>query len=242
MKTIDIRTTQNVTIEYELAAVRERIVAFIIDIVIMWSAILILTMIAGLALPKPFTKYFFYLVMVPVFVFYSLVSEIFANGQSLGKKAMGIKVVKISGTEGGVSDYLIRWAFRMVDIYFSLGSVATLLISSTEKAQRLGDVIANTAVIKVKPKNTLRLKDIMKINSLQTYVPHYPEVRNMKESEMLIVKNVLDRVKEYPNEAHREAAETLATVLCERLNITDDIKEPVPFLRTLINDYIVLTR
>ena len=63
----------------------------------------------------------------------------------------------------------------------------------------------------------------------------------MTESEMLVVKNVLDRIKLYPNAAHREAVDDLVKVLCERLNITEQVTDPVPFLRTLVNDYIVLT-
>ncbi len=242
MRTIEITTTQNVSIEYELAAIRERIIAFMIDSIIMWTSIFILLIVVELATTGDMRRYVFYIVWVPIFFFYTLLSEILANGQSWGKKAMGIKVVKISGTEGGVSDYLIRWTFRMVDIYFSLGSVATLLISSTEKAQRLGDVIANTAVIKVKPKSNLRLKDIIRIRSLQNYVPQYPEIKHMSEAEMLVVKNVIDRAKKYPNTAHREAVNDLVEVLRERLNITEQITEPIAFLRTVINDYIVLTR
>jgi uncharacterized RDD family membrane protein YckC len=242
MRVIEITTTQNVAIEYELASVRDRIIAFIIDFIIIWVGIFILLLLTELAAPQAIQSFLLYIIMVPVFFFYSLVFEILGNGQSFGKKSVGIKVVKINGSEGGVSDYLIRWTFRMVDIYFSLGSVATLLISSTEKAQRLGDLVANTAVIKTKPKNFLRLKDILKINSLQNYVPKYPEIRQMKESEMLIVKKVLDRLKQYPNDAHEEAAEKLVTILCERLGIKETISNHVVFLRTLINDYIVLTR
>ena len=49
MKTIDIRTTQNVTIEYELATLRERILAFFIDFVIVYvvCVIIMFTMATG---------------------------------------------------------------------------------------------------------------------------------------------------------------------------------------------------
>src|SRR2546423_14572591 len=109
MRTIEITTTQNVTIEYQLAGVRDRIIAFIIDAVIMWLSMVLLLMIMGVALPKELMQYMIYLAILPIFLFYSLASEIFGNGQSWGKKALGIKVVKINGSEAGVSDYLIRW-------------------------------------------------------------------------------------------------------------------------------------
>lgn len=239
MRTIEVTTTQNVTIEYELADVRHRIMAFIIDFVIIILSMSFLSLFSGVFPLSGY--YFFWFVTLPVFLFYSLASEILANGQSWGKKALGICVVKINGTKCSAGDYLIRWAFRMVDIYFSVGSVASLLISSTERAQRLGDIAANTTVVRIRPQNILHLRDIMSISSFQTYVPQYPAVRQMKESEMLIVKNVLERVKRYPNQAHQDAVINLAKILKQRLNIVDNIN-PVSFLNTVLNDYIVLTR
>ena len=48
MKTIDVKTTQNVTITYELAEVRDRIFSFLIDLVIMIAGYLILYWILNL--------------------------------------------------------------------------------------------------------------------------------------------------------------------------------------------------
>ncbi|HEX8059311.1 MAG TPA: RDD family protein, partial [Cyclobacteriaceae bacterium] len=52
MKSIEVKTTQNVTLEYELADLRDRVVAFIIDTVILGVAMLFIAMIgiAGLRL------------------------------------------------------------------------------------------------------------------------------------------------------------------------------------------------
>ena len=139
-------------------------------------------------------------------------------------------------------DYLIRWTFRMVDIYLSLGSVATLLISSTDKSQRLGDMLANTTVVRIRPRYAVQLKNILSMQNAGTYTPRYPEVKQMTEKDMLFVKSTLDRLKNYPNAAHREAADELAKVLSEHLGITSVYDRSDVFLKTLINDYIVLTR
>ena len=238
MRTIEVTTTQNVTIEYELADARNRILAFVIDLIIIVLLMFFVNMFAGIFSLWRYSEW----ITIPVFVFYSLVSEILGNGQSWGKKALGICVVKINGTKCSAGDYLIRWAFRMVDIYFSFGAVATLLIGSTERAQRLGDIAANTTVVRIRPRNILRLNDIMNISTYQTYVPKYPAVRQMKESEMLVVKNVLERIKKYPNRAHQEAVLELAEILKQRLNISENIPNPLSFIKTVLNDYIVLTR
>jgi len=242
MRTIEITTSQNVAIEYELASVGERMVAFMIDSAIIWVSIGILSLFAFSILPNSMFEYVSYFIMVPIFFFYTLLSEIFLSGQSWGKKIMRIKVIKIDGTESMAIDYLIRWSFRMIDLFFSLGAVAILLITSTQKSQRLGDLVANTAIIKLKPKKLLRLKDIMAIRTRENYVLHYPAVSRMTEKEMIVVKNTLERIKVYPNQSHNEAVEELVDILCRRLNITEPVQDPVAFLKILINDYIVLTR
>jgi len=101
MKTIDIRTTQNVTIEYELATLRERILAFFIDFVIVYVSFSILFFVLKAGFTDVFLGIDNYaltaVVLFSFFVFYQLFSEIIADGQSWGKKAVGIKVVRLDG-------------------------------------------------------------------------------------------------------------------------------------------------
>ena len=242
MKTIDITTAQNVTIEHQLAAVGDRIFAFIIDFLIIVLGIVFLRLIFVSIFAEPFHKFAEYFISVPIFLFYTPASEMLSHGRTIGKIAVGLKVVKLNGQEVGFTDYLIRWTFRMVDIYFSLGSVATLLVSSTEKAQRWGDMLANTIVVRAKPKYSVQLKSILSMQSIENYSPRYPEVKNMTEKDMLLVKETLERMKRHPNSAHQAAAENLAKVICAHLHITNEYTQTDTFLRTLINDYIVLTR
>ena len=72
-------------------------------------------------------------------------------GATLGKMALGIRVVKVSGGNPSMGELFLRWSFRLIDIFLSVGSIAALSASSSDKTQRLGDVIANTCVIKLKP-------------------------------------------------------------------------------------------
>ena len=48
-------------------------------------------------------------------LFYHLLCEVFLNGQSMGKKLFGIKVITIEGGQPSFSQYLIRWVFRLAD-------------------------------------------------------------------------------------------------------------------------------
>lgn len=248
MQSIEIRTTQNVTIEYELATLQQRIFSHIIDIFIVGFIWLALTIIIGAvvgsaAQEDDFGALFLYF-FLPIwgFIFYQLVSEVLANGQSLGKKAMNIKVVRLDGEEASLSDYLLRAIFHIVDTGMSLGVLAVLLVSSSGKRQRLGDMAANTTVIQMKQSVRFKLDDILKIDTLDKYEPEYPNVRILNEQDMLFIKNTIARYLEYRNPAHIKAIQELVDHLRNILEIDEVPKNKIEFLKTLIRDYIVLTR
>src|ERR1041385_6990383 len=122
MKSIEVKTTQNVTLEYELADLRDRVVAFIIDLAVLMVVSTLISMIGfgGLRLEGTAAT-ILSVIMSCIFVFYSLGMEVLNNGQSLGKMAMKIQVIKTAGGQATFSDYTARWVFRMIDIWFSLG-------------------------------------------------------------------------------------------------------------------------
>jgi uncharacterized RDD family membrane protein YckC len=244
LRSIEINTAQNVTIEYELAPLSYRLLAFLLDLAIIAGGELILFFI-GLWIFGGYNggfQVYYYLILIPVFLFYALLSEIFLSGQSVGKLALGIRIIKITGKQATVSDYIMRWMFRLIDIYLSVGAVASILVSSTDKNQRIGDIVANTVVIKLRSSRSLKLKDLLNIHSIDNYQPRYPDVRYLSEEDMLLVKSVLERNRKYGNEAHKEALEELVTRLMMVLKINRLQQEKADFLRTLLNDYIVLTR
>lgn len=248
MQTIDIRTTQNVTIEYELANLRERMLAFFIDAMIIaaiYFALLFLLLGAfgGTLLESSILASVLYgLLPIVGFMAYQFLSEALGNGQSWGKRALGIKVVRIDGLEPGLSDYFLRAVFQLVDCILSFGVLASLLISSSPKKQRLGDMTANTTVIRTRASVRFQLQDILKISSIQDYTPLYPEVRRLSEQDMLLIKHLLARQRQYKNEAHDTAVKEAAERISAVLGLQEVPKNKIDFLKTLIRDYIVLTR
>lgn len=241
MRTIDILTTQNVTINYELAEAKDRIFATFIDIIIQSIGLILLSMIfiSGGILSE---DYFLYFIVFPILFFYYFGSELIMDGQTLGKRMLAIKVVKLTGTEPSINDYLMRWALRPIDIFFSLGSIGIMLVSSSEKAQRLGDIVANTTVIKINPTQKIHLADILNIRTLSNYEPVYPQVRSFTEPEMILLKEVMDKSLKYQNPSHENALEDACQLVKQRLNLEKIPSDRTSFIRTLIKDYVALSR
>jgi len=243
MKSIEVKTTQNVVLEYELADLRDRAVAFLIDLVLVGAVILILAMFGfGNFGFEGTAATIFYVLLTLIFMFYSLVMETLNNGQSIGKAAMKIQVITTVGGQATFSDYVARWVFRMIDIWFSLGGIASILVASSAKAQRIGDIVANTAVIKLVPKMNLKLNDLLAIKSQDSYKPTYIQAKQLDEVDVLLIKTALERYRTFRNFAHEEAIELLAGKTRSALGVASTQQNDVQFLQTVLNDYVVLTR
>lgn len=244
-KTIEIRTTQNVTIEYELAGLRERALAWMLDttIIVFGYYLLVILILSVFGDIGNWWGVFLGILSFLLYFLYHIFFEILRRGQSPGKMALGIKVVRLDGKDPEWSDVTLRALLQLVDSIFCLGLVGGLLIKTSSKAQRLGDMAANTTLIKLQSSGqTFRLADILSISSLQNYQPVYPQVRNLSERDMIFVKNAITRLNTYPNPAHEDLVEDLVTKLMPLLGIQQRPLNRIEFLKTLLKDYIVLTR
>jgi uncharacterized RDD family membrane protein YckC len=240
MKSIEVKTTQNVILEYELADLKDRAIAFLIDLSILLTAVIFLSMLSAAFQGTASTIYLIFVFCV--FLFYSLLMELLNNGQSVGKMAMKIQVIKTAGGQATFPDYIARWVFRMIDIYFSLGGIASILVASSAKAQRIGDIVANTAVIKLSPKLNLNLNDLLAIRSQDSYKPVYNQAKQLEEVDVLLIKTTIERYRQFKNSAHTEAVHLLADKVRSILGVTPIAQNDLQFLQTVLNDYVVLTR
>lgn len=242
MPSIDISTTQNVTIEYELATWRDRALAGLLDFFIYLLGSAVLAMFLAIIFEGDLSRILIFVLITPLVAFYSLFCEMLFEGQTIGKKALHIRVVKLSGEVPNFSDYFARWSLRFLEIWLTFGGLASLLATSSANGQRLGDLLAGTTVIRLRASRVFTLQDILSIQSRSNYVPRYPEAAKFSEKDMLFIKIVVDRYRRYPNQAHLEAVEALSDQVAQKLDFPQTPQDRIGFLRTLINDYIVLTR
>ncbi len=219
-------TNQNIEIELELASLGERILAFFIDAIIIFFTILAIIGVISELDPDGWIVIAF---IIP-FMFYSLLFEYFGNGQSLGKRAMNIKVVKLDGTTPTVGSYLLRWLFRLVDIYVLYGGVSIISIIVTENGQRVGDLAAGTVVIKVSSANS---GAILKSPAESDHVVTFPVVKQLTDQQIELMKKALEMRRKGFN---KEGVASLAEKLKEKFQIETDLPD-VKFLYTVIADY-----
>jgi uncharacterized RDD family membrane protein YckC len=240
MQTIEIQTAQNVNIEYPIATVGDRVVAGIIDQLIMigylfamiFFYIWILNATEGSAFYYPVA--YFVLLFLPLF-FYHLLCETFLNGQSFGKKMMKMRVVKLDGSQAGVGSYFLRWILAPIDIYFTYGSVGLITMLINGKGQRLGDLAANTTVVKLKAE--ARLDDTILISTPVNYDVKFPEVRLLSDKDIAIVKEVLDLNYKRPDAMTYEKILYKTKEAIEQKIGVSSAMHPLNFLDAVLKDY-----
>lgn len=246
MKNVEIVTANNISIQYETASVMHRGLAVLIDyLAFAVYSIIISIMLGAISSATGSGEFFEFLIVVLIslpFIFYSLIMEFLMKGQTLGKLAMGIRTVKLNGENGSLNDYAMRWAFRIVDMWVSLGGVGALFISTTENGQRVGDLLAQTTVIKTKPTQRYNIHDILSIKDKSKHEPTYLGVTHFTDEDMILIKNAISRVKKYPNESHKQFIRDLAEKVSTQLNLEEVPAKKLSFLNTVLQDYIVLTR
>lgn len=238
MSTIRVHTTQNVTLEYEVGSLGNRIVAAILDnlIFVAWAVAVFLLasfISKGVGQSTPAIWLVGALIGIP-YVFYNLACEVFLNGQSLGKKAMDLRVVRLDGTAPRLGDYFLRWLLRIVDTSLPVvgGLVAIITIAANGKGQRLGDIAAGTAVISVKPRAEA-LPTLGGTLPPEGYQPVFPQAADLSDHDVALLHQLLNRSLQQDNYV---LLNETATKIKQLLHVQTDLPDEA-FLRTVLRDH-----
>jgi uncharacterized RDD family membrane protein YckC len=236
MQTINVRTTQNVVIQYHLAGIGDRILAQLIDA----SIITLYTILAWILLFYAVAKFqvdtfwvalFAGIIAIPI-VFYHFLFEVFMDCQTPGKRAVDIKIVRLDGAHPTIGNHFLRWLCRILDI----GPIGIILIAATEKSQRLGDMAADTTVVKIIKQREITASDIF-IAPESSYAPVFPQVTQLEPKDIELIQRALEANKNFGN--HKPVI-VITEKIKSLLGIQTDLS-PAEFLYTLVKDYNHLT-
>ena len=234
MQTIQIRTTQNVFINYPLASVGDRILAYLLDrIFLILYTVSIIALFINLEVKD---EWIWIGVLGIPWIFYFLLFEVFMNGQTPGKRVMNIQVVRMNGTPATIGDYLLRWIFGLVEFSVLGGAIALIAVAAGGKGQRLGDMVAGTTVIKLIEQKDFSANEVF-VTAENEYQPTFMQAIQLNPRDIETIQRALEVNRDLGNSKPLLA---ITEKVKSQLGIQTDLP-PVKFLYVLIKDYNHLT-
>ncbi len=237
MPEIQINTTQNVKINYTAAGAGERLLAFVIDAVIKWGYLYAVGGIFGaFDNMDQWSQIAINIILTIPVVFYTLVLELVLGGQTLGKKVLKIRVVKIDGYQASFTDYVVRWFFRIVDIY--IFGIGFFFIAFSKQAQRIGDMATGTSVISLRDK--VNISHTILENLKEGFKPTYPTVIKLSDNDARIIKETFTNAraaKDYPTLIKLRDKIMEVAEIKERKHSSD-----IEFIDAILKDYNYYTQ
>ena len=264
MSIVRIATNFNIELDFVSPPFHRRLGAWVIDMVILVSYIyfagdLLSDFVFNSSEYDRMKVYaFVLLLLLPLFV-YHLVCELLMNGQSIGKKLLGIRVISEKGGKPSISQFVIRWLIRTSDytlliliimvpiaqeygpkVFYAFGGSLVLLtidviLVNSKKQQRLGDILAHTILIETRQKENIA--DTVFLEVAQDYVPSFPQVMRLSDRDINALKSILDTARKRHDFSMAEMA---SQKIKSHLKI-DTTLSPFDFLEVLMKDYNYLS-
>ncbi len=248
MLSVKLDTGFNIEVDFPISPFHRRMFAFCID-----TLLLSLYWLLSGRLIEYFTNTTYseidwrnVLRGLPMLLYYPVL-EITTNGQTVGKILMGIRVITLEGGQASISQYIIRWLFRLADFpvwifaaiaggslpwysgVLAFSGIACVIMS--DKSQRIGDILAGTIVIYTRSKSTWQ--DTVFTELEAGYKPHYIQVMQMSDKDLNSLKMIIETVRKNNN---HDLAFRIAERIKLKLNIQAD-QDSIDFLETLLKDY-----
>ncbi len=247
MNQIGVETAQHVQLNYSPAGITERIIAYLLDGIVLGAYWIFLVGIGSMAdtssgpVDSSSSEEYVWLGMLIIFLpimLYHLIIEVLWNGYSVGKWFMGIRVVKLDGTRPELNNYLIRWLIRLFEVTMTSGGLALITILINGKGQRLGDIAAKTCVIKVGKRTTL--KDTVFEDFKEDYEAKFPQVMELSDEDISVINEVLKAQSKYEYKTWLRMVTKTRQRIEEKMGINGTGMVDHIFLRQVVKDYNAL--
>ena len=235
---VEIVTPEYISFRYWLAGPARRVPAYLIDLIAQVVALSLVCWALGFALGSVglFGSFFglYFVVLFLVHWFYGGLLEAVWNGQTLGKRAMRIRVVTIHGQPIRAWQAVLRNVLRTVDAMplvplvsmpseftpplFVVGFIAASL---SDRFQRLGDMAAGTMVV---VDQAARLGGVLKFRDdrVAQIAESIPSGFQVHRTLGLALSIYVQRRKVLSRARRQEISRHLGEPLCRRFDLPPD--------------------
>jgi uncharacterized RDD family membrane protein YckC len=231
-KALQIQTPEGVVFNLTVAGLYTRFLAWAIDGAAITTVSSVIGMVtAFLAVLSPdFAKGLFLISYFVISIGYGIFTEWCWRGQSWGKRLLRLRVIDASGLKLQLSQIIIRNLLRPVDLLPGLYFLGGIVSYLSMRGQRLGDLAANTVVIRIPETFTLNTQALKesKYNSFREY-PHL-EARlrqRVKPTEASLALDAILRRDEMEPEARLELFRRIADHFRSLVKFDEKVNEMI---------------
>jgi uncharacterized RDD family membrane protein YckC len=217
----EIRTADNVGIGYDAAGIGSRFLAYMLDSlvlgVVLFAAVLVVVAVTPDGVSGTLGVILVVVASLLVNVGYFAISEALTAGRTLGKRALGLRVIRLDGGAPGLREALVRNILRIVDMSLGIGMVVMFF---DRRSRRLGDLAAGTVVVRERRAGATAAPPVLPPPMLRTpdAGPAIDGVDRLGAAEWSALRTFLARQGMHPEQRARLAA-VIAGRLCERLEL-----------------------
>ncbi|MCB0821588.1 MAG: RDD family protein [Bacteroidales bacterium] len=227
MDNYSFNTAQNVDLISEKAGVGERFLAYLVDYILL-AALAVL--ISYSYQWSNINNYIIWVIYGIIFFFYHFFTEVFMNGQSIGKKLVRIRVINQTGEPASLWQYFLRALLRPIDSILGLGLVVMIV---SKKGQRIGDITAGTMVIRIQETVTLQQTVFTQIDPEYKPVFGKAKISRLQSTDIELIKTVTQT-------ARRKMRYNNVGLLYSKVTEITGIETtmiPIEFLETVVKDF-----
>jgi uncharacterized RDD family membrane protein YckC len=219
---LTIDTPEQIALEYSLASAGSRFLAVAIDTLLQLAVAAAIGLLALFGVTMQvvtgadlalWVQALVILVWFTLFYGYFALFEALWNGQTPGKRAIGLRVITLSGRPITVFDAILRNLVRIVDQIPGIYAVGIVAVFLSPRNQRLGDLAAGTVVVHEQP-----LRHDLTAPALAASGPHLGAHR-LQPNEIEAMEVFLKRRDDVPGWHRDKAARQLAQHVRARLSI-----------------------
>lgn len=230
---LQIDTPENVTFDYDVSGIGSRFLAALVDTLLIFliEFIVIGALVFAFNNVDNETVNAWALAILGLISFgffwgYYIFFEIAWNGQTPGKRATGIRVIRMDGTPVAATEVVIRNLVRVIDLLPTAYGIGVLSMFITDKSRRIGDLAAGTVVVHDRPATssitdlqTDRARALASVNARLPLPANFPIERVTEKDIQLIEEYLLRRY--YLSNREQMAAHLLGS-LTTRLGLGPD--------------------
>jgi uncharacterized RDD family membrane protein YckC len=214
-------TPEGVVLTFPTAGLVTRLLGQLVDLVVVAIAASIVSIPVGLVFASSWVGTVLSLVIAFLALFgYPVAMEVLARGRSLGKRAVGTRVVTIDGTPVRFRHAAVRAAFLIVDgLLVPIAAIGLATMWTSRSNQRLGDLVAGTVVIV--ERRAERATPPLILPNIEPLVQWLAtnDLRGVTQQHDAVARAFLGRAHEMSPTGRFHVATQLASVLAARVGV-----------------------